>query len=224
MAKTALYAVLTGDLVRSTGLSPDHIARVRNEIEAGAEAVAGWQPGLLAGGPEFFRGDAWQLALSDPRLFLRASVFLRARLLAMKPQADTRIAIGLGPIKRLEPEVSHSIGSAFTLSGRTLDNMKRRRQFEAGATASSDESVLWLAPLLSLCGAVVSRWKPKQAQIACLALDPAGPTQKEIADHLHMTQQGVSDAIVASDFRSVLDAVVFLEGLAWAELVGEDEG
>jgi len=38
-----------------------------------------------------------------------------------------------------------------------------------------------------------------------------------------MTQQGVSDAVVTSDFRSVLDAIVFLEGLAWADLVGEDE-
>lgn len=222
MAKPAIYAVLTGDLVRSTGLSPDDIGQVRKEVEAGAQAIARWRPGLFAGGPEFFRGDAWQLALSDPRFFLRASVYLRARLLAMKPQADTRIAIGLGPISRLEPEVSHSTGPAFTLSGRTLDKMKGRRQFEAGATASSDESVLWLTPLLSLCGAVVSRWKPKQAQIACLALDPASPTQKEIGDRLRMTQQGVSDAIVASDFRAVLDAIVFLENLAWTDLVGED--
>ncbi len=81
----------------------------------------------------------------------------------------------------------------------------------------------WLTPLLSLCGAVVSRWKPKQAAVACLALEPAGHTQREIGDRLKMTQQGVSDAIVASDFRAVLDAITFLEDLPWTDLVGEDE-
>lgn len=217
----ALYAVLTGDLVRSTDLSPDHLGAVRAEIEAGAQAVAGWQPGLLIGGPEFFRGDAWQLALSDPRLFLRVAVYLRARLLALPTASDTRIAIGLGPVSRLEPEVSQSVGSAFTLSGRTLDQMKRRRRFEAGA-ASSDGSVLWLAPLLSLCSAVVSRWKPKQARVATFVLDPAGLTQKEIGERLNMTQQGVSDAVVASDIRAVLDAIVVLEALSWPDLLGED--
>lgn len=223
MAKPPLYAVLTGDLVRSTNLPPDFIVEVRNEIEASARAIGRWQPGLLAGGPEFFRGDAWQLALSDPRFFLRACVYIRARLLAMQPQADTRIAIGLGPIERLETEVSHSIGSAFTLSGRTLDRMKRRRQFEAGAGEAGGDAVRWLTPLLSLCSAVVSRWKPKQARIASLALDPAAFTQKQIGERLGVTQQGVSDAMVASDYRSVLDAIIFLEALPWRDLVDRSE-
>lgn len=222
MAKSALYAVLTGDLVGSTKLSPDHIRRVREEIEAGAHAIAGWQPGLLAGGPEFFRGDSWQLALSDPRLFLRASVYLRARLLSLETRADTRIAIGLGPISRLEPEVSHSIGSAFTLSGRTLDRMKGRRAFGADVTASSDGSVLWLTPLLSLCSALVSRWKPEQARIAAVALEPLDLTQEEIGERLDRSQQLVSKAFVATGLRSVLETATFLEGLPWEDLIGEE--
>lgn len=222
MTEPALYAVLTGDLVGSTKLPPDQIRRVREEIEAGAEAIAGWRPGLLAGGPEFFRGDAWQLALSDPRFFLRASVYLRARLLAMQPQADTRIAIGLGSVSRLEPEVSHSIGPAFTLSGRTLDRMKGRRAFGAGAVASSDDAVLWLTPLLSLASALVSRWKPEQARIAAVALEPGDLTQAEIGERVQRTQQLVSKAFVATGLRSVLETIEFLEGLAWEALIGEE--
>lgn len=222
MARAPLYAVLTGDLVGSTALPPERVAQAREEIERGAEAIDAWRPGLLAGGPEFFRGDAWQLALSDPALFLRAAVYIRARLLSLKPQTDTRIGIGLGPVTRLEVEVSHSVGSAFTISGRTLDGMKNRRLLEVGAAASS-ASLLWLEPLLSLCGAVVSRWKPAQAQVACLALDPGALTQKEIGERLGRTQQGVSDAIVGSDFRAVEDAIRFLESLRWSYVLAEDE-
>ena len=222
MANTALYAVLTGDVVGSTELSAERIEQVRGEIEDGVRVIAGWQAGLVAGGPEFFRGDAWQLALADPRMFLRASVYLRARLLALKPQADTRIAIGLGSINRIETQVSHSTGSAFTFSGRTLDDMKSWRLFAADVNASRDDAVQWLSPLLSLCGAVVSRWKPKQATIASLALEPGNRTQKDIGDLLKMTQQGVSDAMVAAEFKAVMDAILLLERLPWDVLVTED--
>lgn len=223
MTKPALYAVLTGDLVDSTSQSSDFIAQAREEIEIGSQVIAGWAPGLLAGGPEFFRGDAWQLALSDPRFFLRASVYLRARLLALKPQADTRIAIGLGPIQRIEPQVSHSVGAAFTFSGRTLDDMKPWRLLAADANVARDGRMQWLPPLLSLCGAVVSRWKPKQAQIACLALDPQDRTQANLGKLLGLSQQGVSDAMVSAEFKSVMDAILYLESVPWDVFIAEDE-
>ena len=217
MAKTPLYAVLTGDLVGSTKLAPDHLRRIREEIEAGAQAIAGWRPGLLAGGPEFFRGDAWQLALSDPSLFLRASVYLRARLLALQPQSDTRIAIGLGPVERLEREVSHSVGSAFTLSGRMLDQMKGRRAF--GVAAPGEDAVPWLPPLLSLCDALVSRWKPEQARIAAAALEPFDLTQEEIGARVGRSQKLVSRAFVATGLRPVGEAIAFVESRPWQDVI-----
>lgn len=218
MAKSIQLAVLTGDIVGSTSLSADQVALIRREIGMAADEIGGWDAGLVAGGPEFFRGDAWQLALSEPARFLRAGVYVRARLRALTPQADTRIAAGLGGVQRLEKQVSHSTGAAFTHSGRALDEMQSWRLLAASVEG---ETPGWLAPLLSLCGSVVSRWRPKQALVASLALSPEGLTQKAIGDRLGMTQQGVSNAVVSSELNTVLEAIDYVEGVAWVSMIGK---
>lgn len=221
MAKTAIYAVLTGDLIQSTEMPPELMAEARRTMDGAAGAVAEWRDGLVVGGPEFFRGDAWQLALGDPRMFLRVALFFRARLRAMKPQTDTRIAVGLGPA-HVERQVSHSTGVAFVRSGRTLDAMEPWRLLAADAGDAS-ETMGALEALLAVCGAVAARWKPKQALIASLALDPRGMTQVEMGEKLGMTQQGVSDALVSSDYRVLAEAVAWVEGLDWSTRVGAAE-
>ena len=218
MAKTAIYAVLTGDLIQSTEMSPDLVGEVRRTMDDAAHTVAEWREGLVVGGPEFFRGDAWQLALDDPRMFLRVALYLRARLRAMKPQTDTRIAVGLGPA-HVERQVSLSTGAAFVRSGRKLDSMEPWRLLAAD-TGDTSETMGALDALLAVCGAVAARWKPKQALIASLALDPRGMTQVEMARNLGMTQQGISDALVSSDYRVLAEAVAWVEGLDWTKRVG----
>ena len=218
MAKTAIYAVLTGDLIQSTEMSPDLVGEVRRTMDDAAHTVAEWREGLVVGGPEFFRGDAWQLALGDPRMFLRVALYLRARLRAMKPQTDTRIAVGLGP-GHVERQVSLSTGAAFVRSGRKLDGMEPWRLLAAD-TGDASETMAALDALLAVSGAVAARWKPKQALIASLALDPRGMTQVEMARNLGMTQQGISDALVSSDYRVLAEAVAWVEGLDWTKRVG----
>ena len=88
-------------------------------------AGSGWKRSLVKGKPEFFRGDAWQLLLTDPAMAMRVGILLRASLLA-GGLADSRIAIGLGEVEQISSErVSLSTGQAFILAGKALDNMTR---------------------------------------------------------------------------------------------------
>lgn len=73
-----LYAVLTGDLVKSTDLPARELDRVRNHFLKRINAVKTWDKGLVAGNAEFVQGDAWQLALTIPGRALRVAIFLRA--------------------------------------------------------------------------------------------------------------------------------------------------
>lgn len=218
---TPVYAVLTGDLVRSSDFSPDRLAQVRSEIEKATRAIAAWEPSLLVGGPDFFRGDAWQLVIGDPGRFLRAAVFIRAWLLALEEPADTRIAAGLGSAERIDKAVSQSVGAAFTLSGHKLDSMGRRREIDVSLPPYADAEAAWLPPMLQLCSTIIGRWKPRQALLACAALEPVNRTQVDIAKSLKVTQQGVSDAYVSSGLGSVLGAIEFVEAQPWADLVGK---
>jgi len=79
---TACRAVLTGDIVRSALLLPAQMDAVRASLLDAVQAVKGWKRGLAGGRPEFFRGDGWQVLLTDPAFAMRAAIFLRASLLS----------------------------------------------------------------------------------------------------------------------------------------------
>ena len=117
MTQSKYYAVLTGDIIRSSRLSANQLECVRSSL-IGAVNVAGrWKRGLVKGKPEFFRGDAWQLLMAEPALALRVGVFLRASLLA-GGLADSRVAIGLGDVERVSHErVSLSTGASLRSVG-----------------------------------------------------------------------------------------------------------
>lgn len=211
----AIFAVLTGDLVRSQAIDAARLEIVRQSLAEAAEALNRARPGLVVGPPQFFRGDAWQLVLSEPGAFLRAAVYLRARLLTLETPVDTRVAVGLGAVERLEPQaVSQSVGEAFTLSGHTLDRMRRRLEIRAGLPPSA--AVPWLPAVLALTSTLVARWKPKQAEAVRHALEADAATQGEIARQVRVTRQTVNRALTTAGWPAVLEAIELVEATDWA--------
>jgi hypothetical protein len=159
MTEPGVFGVLTGDLKASSDLDAATLEFARGEVAAAVDAVAVGRSDAVAGGPEFFRGDSWQLALRDAGLALRIAVLARARL-RTRAQTDTRIGIGVGAVERLHPErVSLSTGEAFVLSGRALDAIGPRDPDLAialPATLSSLEG--WVNATLAFCDDAVSDW------------------------------------------------------------------
>jgi hypothetical protein len=202
-------AVLTGDLVGSRELAADRLAEARGALEAAAQGVAAWEPGLALGALEFFRGDSWQFALARPRRFLRVALFLRARLKALGRDLDTRIGVGLGPVERLDPErISRSVGEAFVRSGAALDAMKRRERLAVYPDGLSVE----LRVIAVLCAALADRWSPGQAQAAAeaLRLDLAAD-QAAIARRLGVSQPAVAQFLRAGHADALTLAISMVE-------------
>lgn len=112
------FGVLTGDIIGSSHLRSTQLSSVRASLITTANTVRDWKRGLVKGELEFFRGDGWQLLLTDPSMALRVAIILRASLLA-QGLSDTRVAVGLGSIDETtsEGKVSLSMGQAFALSG-----------------------------------------------------------------------------------------------------------
>lgn len=133
------YAILTGDLVRSSELDPEGLDRAMEVLREAAVSLNDATESVV-GRPDFFRGDGWQLCLSSPDHAIAAAAFVRVAFIASG--MDSRIGIGVGRVERLNAKrVSQSIGSAFTLSGRALDELGPERRLSLAVEGNPPEAV-----------------------------------------------------------------------------------
>lgn len=217
--RTSTRAVLTGDLVGSSGLTVQSLHRARQALLDALGEIGEWSPNLLGAEPEFFRGDSWQALLTHPMYVLRCVIYLRAKLRALDTQWDTRIAVGLGRVERVDKQrTSLSSGEAFNLSGHALDDLGSGHVAVAMPPALSSYAS-GLVPLAQICSVMIDDWSQKQAQIACLALPPKAPTQAEIADQLGISQQSVSKTLAAAKLPSLMQAMTYCERLNWTKRI-----
>lgn len=212
-----IYAVLTGDIVKSTSRTSAEMRRVRSSLERAAKAIesAGW-PGrrsgrLVRGEPDFFRGDSWQLLLADPRWALRSAVLIRADLQS-RLGVDSRISIGLGPVSNVSTKrTSLSRGEAFSLSGQGLDEEMgaRYRLAIVVPPAWRHPCADWLRVAARLCDSVIVQWQGRQVEVARLACLHPGASQAEIGELLDppVSQQSVAKTMRSAGWPGVEDAM-----------------
>ncbi|MFZ4079759.1 MAG: hypothetical protein ACOYKN_00935 [Pirellula sp.] len=224
-----LYAAITGDLVKSTKLNRNELALIRRKLEETVKVIGSWEKGLVKGGPDFFRGDAWQLLLTDPSYSLRACIIIRAALLSMElgrsengklSRADTRLAVGIGTVDSISTKrITESVGEAFVSSGRTLDKLKPhcKMAFSVSEEAGKLPSVKWCRTVWHLIDALIAHWTLGQAEIACLAVAPCNYTQAEIAESLAVPkdQQTVSRSLNNAGWQAISEAVLDFEAISW---------
>ncbi|PID62801.1 MAG: hypothetical protein CSB44_03060 [Gammaproteobacteria bacterium] len=206
-------AVLTGDLVRSSRLSPEALDDVRHELQRAVADIADWTPGFVPHEADFFRGDAWQLLLQEPTLALRATIFLRARLIAIG--RDARIGIGIGAMDAASAKrVSLASGPAFLRSGHALDRLGSGRLM---LIVDSDErpgaQPDWPNVTLELVEALLMRLTRRQAQLLALALHPQRRTHEMIARLLEPTveRQVVSKTLSRAGHGAIETAILAFE-------------
>ncbi len=215
MRNSSTYAVLSGDVVKSTALGENGLEALRDCWLEATREVRAWRRGLVRSKPEFFRGDAWQLVLEDPGMALRVAIFLRATLRA-RMRADSRVAIGLGTVRKISrTRTSLSSGEAFEVSGRALDGMDSRERMTIEAARPGGD---WLPVVGVLCDELITRWSWRQAEFVARALHPSAPTHEEIAKAQRpaVTKQTVTKALNAAGWHAIEVAVERFESL-WGQ-------
>lgn len=223
----AAYAVLTGDLVRSSRLSQAQLEQARERLSAAVAQASGWGDGIVAGAVDFFRGDAWQTVLAEPGLALRLALLQRAVLRA-SGLGDTRVSIGVGPVTEIDPvHTSRSTGPAFVASGHALDALVGRNRLAIVAAPSVSSSIVGLlSAVAALCDVIVQGWTARQAELVGLALDPDAGTQLEIGARIKpaITKQAVGKGLLAAGWSGIETALEQVEALDWSALLVEEEG
>lgn len=213
-----VYAVLTGDVVRSSALSVPLRRKLATALRSLGSELAGWpevHPTMSR-----FRGDGWQLLVLDPSRSLRVALYIRAslRMRFEGQKLDTRVGIGIGRVDFVPGRrVAEGDGSAYRLSGAALDR-KGWRRLVFGGIDRGDTSKERLGlerdvqVVLDLLDTIAREWTPSQARAIVETLK--GRTQQEVASRWEggsITQQAVAQHLSRSSWDSVQSALEWYE-------------
>lgn len=218
-----IFAVLTGDVVDSEAMRAAGGPTVGEMLREAAEAAREALPGADLSAVDVFRGDSWQLVVAEPGWALRVALFLRAWVRAggspRPPYADTRVAIGIGTVRRLVPEhISESEGAAFVASGGALDGLGAGKPYRGCRLAVAGAETRLAAAgsaVASLLDAHVVGWTPKQAWALCGAW--RGLTQAQIGETFgerfgeSVSQVAVVHHLRAASFEALECALAWFE-------------
>lgn len=218
-SSAGVFAVLTGDLIGSSRLSPERLGRARAVVRKGGQRFHSRSRRAIYGAPEFFRGDAWQL-LMEPDRALRTALYIRA-LLSAEIGVETRISIGVGSVDVIDrTHVSLSTGEAFTLSGHALDAMIGYFDLTGALPERVGPLAGWFPAVLHLCSGLIRHWTRRQAEIVSLALLSESLTHEKIARSLHppVSKQTVSESLAGAGWRTLLEAIRAFETTDWSSI------
>ena len=161
-----IYAVITGDFIGFSDLP----AQVRQSMyfilkKCGA-ALSEAFPGIMPYEVDVFRGDGWQILLTDAVFSLRAALYFRACIKAHAPDknVDSRLAIGIGPIDYVpDNRVSAGDGPAFRLSGKMLEQMTSPKSGTMRCAMNDCDEAILLDGIVRMTGAFADFWTARQS-------------------------------------------------------------
>ena len=206
-----LIGVVTGDIVNSTNISVsdrDRLLSVLNTLLANSVPLGERNTAI-------FRGDSFQIKLSQPGQAARVALSIRSGLMHNTPAEvsalwDARISVGIGEEAYVGDDVGKSDGEAFRLSGRRLDDMKEAR---LSFLSSSDFVNEELAIEGAFVDDIVSHWSRNQAFVAYQFFQSEVPTQQSIARKMRVTAQRISQLYHTAKIPLVLSFLARFENI-----------
>lgn len=213
MAAGRIFAVLTGDIVDSTGLNEKKSGPPSLVLEGTGNQVKARYPSAVQSSIDIFRGDSWQMVVSEPARAIRIALFFRT-LLRAEYGIDSRVSIAFGEIDYLPSDnISTGTGQAFTLSGQGLEgNLKSTRMNLVIPSLVGTLEGQGLAIITQLIDLQAGRWTPGQAQAVAGTL--LNQTQAEIAANWKpdpVSQQAISQHLENAAWGVVKNALLYLE-------------
>lgn len=207
--KKKSYAIITGDIVGSSKLKPAQRKNLIGILKSTSKEIRIVYKKIIPFDVDIFRGDSWQLLVTEPKSALRIALLFRASLKSKMGIRvfDSKIFIGVSTIDSLPGQrVSLGNGEAFVLSGRGLENLKKHKM---GIDYPSFEKNDYLGLIVRLIDVLATGWTVKQSASVNGALK--GLTQKEIAESLNLKQQTVYGHLIGSHFTEIEHVLNVLE-------------
>lgn len=205
MTALPTQAVLTGDLIKSRQASANAVDLTLEGIrDAAATFGKAWDQDLRF---TRFRGDGWQVVLTNPGLLLDAALYIIARLRAGQTGIATRISIGVGSVESLGTrDLSDATGPAFFTSGDHLAQMGRNRMITLAGQGIGPAEVA----IIDLAEGIATGWTATQSEAIAMFLEGDAHRHEDIAAKLGVTRQAVQSRLSGaglSYFENALYAI-----------------
>lgn len=190
-----VYAVLTGDIVKSRDLSSDQTRKLQQRLKSAAMDFQTVFADTVVGKLGITRGDGWQVALQKPEYALRFALFIRAVVKA-EFQTDTCVSMGIGPAELVKDKIIESTGLAFERSGLGLESLKnkniRMAYYSHKITGRLESAESLLVSWLDL---LITPGTEKQASLLKEVLIKL--KQDDVAEKMGLVQSTVSEGLKA---------------------------
>ena len=186
-----IVAVITGDVIASTEIKGEtHTAMIRC-LKAATEDAVHFMEDFK---PSIFQGDSFQgYSANYPSLALREALQIIMKMLAN--DFGIRLSIGLGNMSYDGESSNVNDGTAFRLSGRNLENLKKEDLLIAVAFDDEIKNPEWQVHSETL-NYLLKRCSNLQAEAISEMLH--GKTQVEAAEILQIKQPAVQQRLQAA--------------------------
>ena len=189
-----MTSVITGDIIGSRQQESQHWVEDLKKILA----PFGKTPNQW----EVYRGDEFQIEVSNPEDALLTAILIKAHLRAIK--SDARMSIGFGHKTHSAERISESNGSAFINSGELFETLKKQKINLALRTGDLDFDEK-LNLMLQLALTFMDSWLGQSAEFVAVAIENPTLSQEELGQRLGINQAAVSRRQKRAQFDLVMN-------------------
>ncbi|WP_417608612.1 SatD family protein [Owenweeksia hongkongensis] len=138
---------------------------------------------------EIFRGDSFQVEVTDPKEALLIALKIKAALRSAV-NLDVRMAIGIGEKNYDAPKITEANGDAFVRAGELFENLKKHTLAVSSPWEDVDSQMNLNIELALL---TIDNWTQNSAKTVELSIAHPKATQSELAKMLNISQSSVSE-------------------------------
>ncbi|WP_433765925.1 hypothetical protein [Flavobacterium ginsenosidimutans] len=189
-----MTSVITGDIIGSRQQKSENWVEGLKKILA----PLGHTPSQW----EVYRGDEFQVEVTNPEDALLTAILIKAHLRSIK--SDARMSIGFGDKTHNAERISESNGSAFINSGELFETLKKQKITLAMRTGDLDFDEK-LNLMLQLALTFMDSWLVQSAEFVALAIENPTLSQEELGQKLGINQAAVSRRQKRAQFDLVMN-------------------
>jgi hypothetical protein len=190
-----MIAVITGDIINSKKLNPKKwLKPLKAELDRIGPSPKSW---------EIYRGDSFQLMITNAEDVLAAAIKIKATLKSIS-NMDVRMAIGIGTKTHSAQKVTESNGTAFVHSGEKFEMLKKEKQ-NLAIKSDWPEFDKEMNLYLKLGLIAMDNWTLNAAEIVKTTMENPDKLQEELGKIVGIKQNAISNRLKRAYYDEIME-------------------
>lgn len=189
-----MIAVISGDLIKSQKIPQQEYDAMLYQLDQSLRFIAN----RFDADYTIYRGDAMQLQLATPDTVCCAAILLYLQMKAAN--YELRQSLAIGKVDNPRADIKTATGSAYTLSGRGLDNMGHQRLILQIDNQPLDEGFLLNIELIEV---LLEKMSQKQANALFYYFTAEHNNHAELAKELATSRANVTKLLNLAHYQLI---------------------